>query len=228
MNVVYAVTKNYIDYIIPSIRSLLRYNPDVNVLIVTEASTVEGLPCDATIINISGQTAFPKNGVNYWNFYTYINLLKVCYPSLLDIDKVIHLDADTIICSSLEPLWNIDLTGKWFAACPEIQQFYRPFGERYYNMGIAVINLDQMRKDKIEPVMVRYLNDIKQPYADQDAWNKYGIEQDKIVPFDRRFNECDACGRTFDPAIIHYCGISSWWTDKSVCRHGYLEMYKDD
>ena len=226
MDIVYAVTEGYQDRLIPSVRSLLEHNPDAHIYVVTETDEVPGIPCKA--INISGQTTFPEDGVNYHNRFTYINLVKVCYPSLLPLNKVIHIDADTIIRSSLLPIWNIELTGKWFAACPEIQQFYRPFGDVYFNMGIAVINLAQMRRDKTEKIMAGYLNEVPQEYADQDAWNKYGIEEGKIVPLSNKYNSCWACGYNPDPAIVHYCGISDWWTSETMPGHEYLRHYQMD
>lgn len=225
MNIVYAVTETYLDRLVPSVTSLIEHNPKAKVYIVTETDEVTGLPCDAKVINVSKQDVFPESGINYRNRFTYINLLKVCYPDLLRINKVIHLDADTIICDSLDPIWEMDLTGKWFAACPEYTGKYKPFGSMYYNMGVAVINLEQMRKDNIVPEMVQYLNEIAQPWADQDAWNVYALEADKAVAFGIRYNECFATGYTDDPAIVHYCGISDWWTNRSMERREYLERY---
>lgn len=225
MNIVYAVTETYLDRLVPSVTSLIEHNPKAKVYIVTETDEVTGLPCDAKVINVSKQDVFPESGINYRNRFTYINLLKVCYPDLLRINKVIHLDADTIICDSLDPIWEMDLTGKWFAACPEYKGWYKPFGSMYYNMGVAVINLKQMRKDKAVPKLADYLNTVAGPWADQDAWNVYALEADKAVAFGIRYNECFATGYTDDPAIVHYCGISDWWTNKSMERREYLERY---
>ena len=225
MNIVYAVTETYLDRLVPSVTSLIEHNPKAKVYIVTETDEVTGLPCDAKVINVSKQDVFPESGPNYRNRFTYINLLKVCYPDLLRIDKVIHLDADTIICDSLEPIWNTDLEGKWFAACPEYRGWYKPFGSIYYNMGVAVINLKQMRKDKAVPKLADYLNTVAGPWADQDAWNIYALEEHKAVPIDIRYNECFATGHTDDPAIVHYCGIGDWWTNKNMERREYLERY---
>ena len=226
MNVVYAVTADYQPRILPSLRSLIEHNPDANIWILTETDAVPSLPCYAHVINVSGQDIFPAAGVNYKNRFTYINLLKVCYPIFIDADKVIHLDADTIICDSLEQIWKLDLSGKWFAACPEYTGSYKPFGDLYYNLGVAVINLHQMMVDGIVPEMVRYLNQIPQPWADQDAWNKYALEQDKAVPFAVRFNENFATGYTENPAVVHFCGIPDWWTNKTMKRREYLERYR--
>ena len=227
MNIVYAMTRHVYEWILPSIRSLKDTNPDARVFILAEDDKLPfDLPMKAEIINVADQAYFPKSGVNYNNDFKYINLLKVRYPSILPVDKVIHLDIDTIICDSLEPMWKTDLKGKWFAAVPEVQKWYRPFGDKYYNMGVAVINLKQMQKDGAEILMQDYLNTVKQPYADQDAWIKYGLEADKIVPLDNRWNEANATGRTDNPGIVHYCGIKNWFTNRFMIRAEYLNKYK--
>ena len=227
LNVVYALTRNYYHKLLPSIKSLLQHNHSVNVYILAEDDTIPDLPCKANVINVSSQNYFRPSGANYYNMFKYINLLKVVYPSLLpSLNKVLHLEVDTIICDDLTPLWKTKITNKWFAACPEHMGSYKPFGDLYFNMGVALINLAQMRKDGIEPVMVNYLNTVPQPWADQDAWNKYALEQDKAVPFDLRYNETMVTGYTDNPAIVHYCAIPNWFEDRSVYRHEYLDKYR--
>lgn len=225
MNYVYALTPNFIERSIPSMRSVLEHDPKARIYLLTETDQAD-LPFPVTVINVSDQQFFPVSGVNYGTPYSYINLLKCVYPEILKkINKVIHLDADTIVCDSLEPIWKTDLKGKWFAAVREDRGHYHPFGPAYYNAGVMVINLQQMRTDGIVPKMVEYLNTVRQPYADQDAWNKYAIEQDKAVALPVRYNENFATGETKDPAIVHFCGIKTWWTDARMHRREYLERY---
>ena len=223
MNIVYAITRNFYERMLPSYRSLMKHNPKAKVYVLAEDDEI-GLPVE--VINVKDQTTFPQSGPNYRNAFTYINLMKVCYPSLLPVNKVIHLDADTIVCDSLEPFWKTDVAGKWLAAVPEYNGRYKPFGDTYYNMGVALINLAQIRKDKIEPEMVRYLNTVRQPFADQDAWHFVGIVRDKFVPVPVRFNESYPTGTTDNPAIIHYCGIVNWWETSSMPRKEYLDKYR--
>lgn len=224
MNIVYALTANYHHKALPSIKSLKEHNPKAKIHLITDTDDT-ALPVDR-LIDIRNQAWFLPGGVNYHNMFTYINLLKVCYASLLPVNKVIHLDADTIITESLEPLWKTDIKGKWFAACPEYLGTYKPFGDLYYNMGVALINLQQIRKDGIEPLMVEYLNTVPQPWADQDAWNKYALTFDKAVPFPVRYNENFATGFTDNPAIVHYCGNPGWWDDEYMFRKEYLDKYR--
>lgn len=187
------------------------------------------LPFDVKTINISDKHQF-DNSVNIDNrFGGSINLFKVYYSTFMPrLKKVIHLDVDTIVCDSLEPFWKIDLTNKWIAAVPEYQAVHgqlKLYGDIYYNAGVMLINLQQMRKDKIEDTMAQFLIDVPQPFADQDAWNKYGIEQDKIVNAPVRFNECISCGYTDNPAIVHYCAIPDWYTNSWMMRRSYLDKY---
>ena len=227
MNIVYAMTRNFYHKLLPSIRSLIEHNPDAKVYILAEDDELPiDLPCKATVINVSEQTFFLPGSINYRNQFTYINLLKVCYPEILPkCQKVIHLDIDTIICESLEELWKFNVTGKWFAAANERLGRYHPFGRDYYNMGVALINLQQMRKDKIQPEMVKYLSTVRQPWADQDAWNKYGLEQGKIAELPVRWNENVMTGFTDNPAIVHYCSIGDWYENPRISRREYLDRY---
>jgi len=228
MNIVYAMTHHVYFWALPSIRSLAEHNPEARVFILAEDDELPfGLPMPAEVINVTGQTWFPKDGVNYNNDFKYINLLKVRYPSILPVEKVIHLDIDTIVCDSLKGLWETDLTGRWLGAVPEKQTWYRPFGDApYYNMGVAVLNLEQMRRDRIEQPMQDYLNTVPQPFADQDAWNRYATK-DTAVPVDVRWNESAPTGFTDNPGIVHYCGNRNWFTDRNMYRVEYLNRYRE-
>lgn len=228
MNVVYAMTRNVYEWILPSLRSLAWHNPDAKVFVLAEDDKLPfELPIKAEIVNISDQTWFPNIANHRADaFGGYINHLKVRYPSIFPVDKVIHLDIDTIVCDRLDDLWETDVTGKWFAAVPESQTWYRPFGDRYYNMGVALINLAQMREDGAENQLNRYLLDTDQPYADQNAWNKYGSELEKAAMLGLRYNESPVTEKTNNPGIVHFCSIPDWWTNTTMDRREYLDKWR--
>lgn len=224
MNVVYSLTRNVYDWLLPSVRSLAKYNPSARVFILAEDDELPfDLPIKAEVINISAQEYFPNIAEHRSEaFGGYINHLKLWYSDLLPVNKVIHLDIDTIICDKLDGLWKTDINGKWFAAVPESQTWYRPFGDKYFNMGVALFNLQQIRKDKKQQEMTNFLLTTNQPYADQNAWNKFG----KPAILDLRYNESKVTGYTDDPAIVHFCAIPDWWTNKKMSRREYLEEYR--
>ena len=225
MNIIYSMTRNVYEQAVPSIRSLMHHNPKAKVYLMIEDDAFPyELPCDPAIINVSTQEFFKPDSPNYRNRFSYINLLKVAYPVLLDpMKKVIHLDIDTIVNGSLDGLWKTDLKGKWYGAVPQYRGEYTQTGDAYYNMGVAIFNLDQMRRDGATEILAEYLNTHETLYADQDAWN---LHTDKAVAVDVRFNENWATGETDDPAIVHYCGISDWYTNEHLFRKEYLDEWK--
>ena len=84
MNIVYACTRNYYHKILPSMRSLAEHEPKARVFILAEDDSLGiELPMKAEVINVSDQQFFPKDSANYYNSFTYINILKVCYASIL-------------------------------------------------------------------------------------------------------------------------------------------------
>lgn len=228
MIVVYSGTRNLYECMLPSITSLLEHNNPEKVYILIEDDTFPyELPEVCETINVSGQTYFLPMGANHKSAFTYMAMIRICYADLFpDVDKVIQLDVDTIVCDSLEPLWDIDMTGKWFAACPEYEAHYNPFWhDKYYNIGVCVYNLDQMRKDNVVYYMTRFLDYVRIPCTEQDAVNMFGVPE-KVVDIPVRYNESFCCGYTDDPAVIHYAGTPDWWTNTKMKRREYLDKYK--
>ena len=224
MNIAYVVTEDWLDKVKPSIASLKRFNPEARVFIVTDAEKID---IDAEHICVKDQEYFTeRNCINYRTPFSVMALIKVAYPDLLPVDKVIHLDADTIVNDSLEDLWNMDLEGKWFAMVREWQGHFRPMGDRYYNAGVFVANLKQIREDGIMKEMIRFIREVPVPYGEQDAMNGYGLHHDKIIDADVRYNESFCCGYTDNPAIIHYAGVVDWWDNTTMPRAEFLDYYR--
>lgn len=222
MKVVYSSSRGLYPYLHATINSLLQHNHDVKIVVLAEDGTLP-LPCE--VINVSGQKYFPHDCPNIkWEF-TVMSLLRACLPDLIDDDKVICLDVDTIICDSLQPLWDIEMGENWLAWCPEYKGKYNPFNYKYYyNFGVSVMNLKQMRKDGAVNTVVRELNTNKYWCPEQDALNRYAAK-DRSINIPVRYNESFCCGYTDDPAIVHFAGNPYWYESKTMFRREYLQKY---
>ena len=228
MNIVYALTRNIYDHLLPSINSLYKQHPDAKVYILCEDDEFPlKIPFEAKVVNVSNQKYFPKDNPNMNSVFTYMAMVRACYADLFPrMQKVIQLDIDTLVMDSLEPLWKTDLTDKWFAACPEYEGQYNPFGhDRYYNIGVCLFNLQQMRKDGADAQLVDLLNSKQLKYLEQDALNIIGVP-DKVVDLPVRYNECFCCGYTDNPAIVHFAGYLNWWVNKRMYRRELLDEWK--
>ena len=225
MNVYYGATRNLYPYLQGAIRSLLDHNRNVKLYICAEDDELPfEIPCEHRIINVAEQTWFGPDCPNRASQFTYMAMMRVCLPELIKAEKIITLDVDTIVCDSLEPLWNTDVAGKWVAMCPEHRGRFKPFGPLYYNFGVALLNLKQMRKDNVQEMAVAVLNKIRLPYTDQCVMNLLAVP-DRTVDIDVRFNESFCCGYTDNPAIVHYAGVPDWYENRTIFRWEYLAKY---
>ena len=178
-------------------------------------------------MDISGQRFFMKDSCKNWNTtYTFMSLMRVCYTKLFpDISKILQLDVDTCVVDDIDDLWEVDLTNKYLAVNVEHEGKWKPYGPIYPNVGVAMFNLDYMRKTRMDDELIFFLNNTKVPYIDQDAVARFCM--DKFVDLPRRYNECYMVGFTEDPAIVHWAGVKNWQKGPKAPRREYLKKYRD-
>lgn len=224
---VYSGSRNLYPDMVTAVKSLLYHKgADKVYFLIEDKKFPEWLPPQVEPVDVSGQGFFPKNGANFKTDFTYMSLLRVCYTKLFpNLDKILQLDVDTIVADSLEGLWSTDLDSKYFAAVEEHHSTHKPYGPTYYNIGVALFNLKQIREDDADERCIDFLNTTEVPYIDQDAWNRFGIGKDTSLPV--RYNETIVTGYTENPAIVHYAGFKGWQTNSRAPRREYLKKYRE-
>ena len=231
---VYAGTRNLYEPMVWAAKSLVANSSVDRVhLLVEDDEFPYELPdglFDVLNVHDFADKTFPDSGPNADTQFTKMALVRICYGELLPgIDKVLQLDVDTVVMDNVDCLWDVDLDGKWFAAVPEHLGSYNPFnGERYYNVGVAVFNVAQMRADGAQRTMVDWVNMRRANCVEQDALNLFGhVYADKAIDLPVRFNENFVCGYTDNPAIVHYAGRLDWRYSQRMPRREYLKLYRD-
>lgn len=238
---VYSGTRNLYDAMDAAARSLIANSSVERVYFLIEDDEFpHELPDIVETVNVREQHWFAPHGPNMKTQFTYMALLRVCYTKILPKAKrVLQLDVDTVVVDDIDALWAMDMREAWFAAVREPERYvdtsegkvrtdYKPWGERYYNIGVAMFNLEQIRKDRIDDFLIHALNTEQLPYIDQDAWDKYG--NDRCIDLDRRYNESIVTGYTDNPAIVHYAGYGNDWLlagCKSCPRLEYARKYRE-
>lgn len=137
--------------------------------------------CEISLIVPSdAQLAKLPESANGWPRASYLRMLvtELLPPS---IHRVIYLDVDMAVDTSVEPLWELDLQGNACAVVPDgpVQIGYQPRNEmlglksRYFNSGMMVIDLDAFRKFDIAAKGVEMLHRVKpeMDLPDQDILN---------------------------------------------------------
>ena len=230
--VVYAGTPNLYEQMVWAAKSLVAHTKVDRIWFLIEDDVFPyELPDFITCINVKEYESrqFPPWGKNSNTHFTKMALVRCCYPELLpDVDMVLQLDVDTIVLDDISPIWETDMEGKWFAACHEAYSGYDPYRSgHYYNVGVCLFNLKQMREENAQQQLVNWINTTKANCVEQDALNKLGAMRGKAVDLPMRYNENRACGYSDNPAIQHYLGYMDWLTNPNLPRREYLKLYRD-
>ena len=228
MKVVYSASRNLYPYLYPSIISLLEHNDVERIYLLLEDDRfpkhLPELPKECEIYNVTEQKFFDKNGPNFRTHFTYLSLLRTAYSKMFrKLDKIIQLDVDTVVTDSLKPIWDIDISDSYFAAVREPERDNGKYGARYFNIGVAVFNLNKIRKDKADDKAINMLNTKAYTFIDQDVWNIIG--SDTATELDVRYNETMFTGLTDNPAVVHFAGYKRWWNNTEMPRYSYLKKY---
>lgn len=108
---------------------------------------------------------------------------RIFLPQLLpEQDRVLYLDCDTLLVDDLDPLWTTLLEGYSVAAVanvlePAMQSWPHQLGlppeQCYFNSGVLLLNLDNMREHQLTRQLLAYGRDQRNllRWPDQDALN---------------------------------------------------------
>ena len=221
-SVVYLVTQNWYEKVLPSIRSLLVMTKSIeNVYVLCEDDDPEVFRFDSRIkpINVSKQRIFKKTGPNYVNKrWSYMVLMKAAIYKILpeEEDLVLALDADTIHTGDISDLWSIDMTDYYVAG---VKEPYRSWlhNQLYVNGGVLFMNLEKLRDGKGDEI-VRDLNTKKFEWLEQDAINF--ACRDKIYQLPAVYNVAANVTETHrgDPKIFHFAARPNDWFEEPLVK----------
>ena len=144
-------------------RLLLRSGPNI---------VVENIPGDVITID------FKHSHVSTAAMFKF--LIADIFPQL---DRILYLDSDIIVQGDLKAFYNTDLGQNYIAAIPDyhiMNNLYAKARELinspfYFNSGVILMNLRQMREDNISEKLIQtklsISNDKTFTFMDQDALN---------------------------------------------------------
>ena len=145
--------------------------------------------------------------INLKNGYTPYALLRL----LMDIipglpDRILYLDADTIVTGDLKELYEYDLKDKTVGAVRDyLGRFF--IGINYVNSGVMLINMKQAREEHLFFRAREQVNKILMGFPDQTALNHCLTGEKRYLP--RRFNAMRHL--TKKTVVRHYCKMIIWF-----------------
>ena len=165
---------------------------------------------DIEFVNLTYYIEKVKDKLYTRDYYSKTTYFRLFLPNLYpQYDKVLYLDSDIVILDDIAKLYNIEMGTNLVAAAQDdvIQTtpVFREYAEKvvgvadyrnYFNAGVLLMNLHQLRKFKFQEKFIYLLDKIKFAVAqDQDyinrlckgrvklfgrEWNRMPIEDPKI------------------------------------------------
>ena len=206
---VYTGTRNLYPYMVAAAKSLLIHSnvEKIYFLIEDDEFPVE-LPPKTSIINVSNQTYFKKDGPNYKSEFTYMALIRVALTKILTEDIVLSLDVDTIVNENISSLWNIDISDYYLAAAKQPTKCTDTYMD--INAGVMLLNLKKMREDGIDNKLIDYINTTYEVFPEQNAIGKLCQGYILPIPADYNFNDSTDYQHAHSRKISHFAGVHEW------------------
>ena len=183
------------------------------------------------------------NYLRKWSSGTFTIYFKLFIPIIIPhIQRILYLDADTLIYKDLYELFNLDFNDNYALGYPshtvEVMDKWNKKIVNYIHGGVLLLNLQKMIIDKkdVELMSFGLKNNNQLDYLVQDALNivfynktgllplKYGIYlfgdintyQKSIKPLLRMvLNETELIEALNEPSLIHFAGCyPNIWTNK--------------
>lgn len=169
-----------------------------------------------------------------WGIYPYLKLYAA--EILTDVDRILYIDTDMIILSSIAKIKDIDLSNYYMAMavdCQDGQEHKQRLGipnnNFFGNSGLILFNLRKCREDNLWTKSVEFINKNAEliKFADQDVINKictgyiyklgiewnmmafYYLNKPLILPELLSLLE----EKKNEAIIIHYTCIKPWYKD---------------
>lgn len=268
MNLLYTIDNNYVPQLAAGINAVCESCKDCGPLYfyvfsngVSDSnqkklsSFTEGKGAQIAFIDIRGfmsrvDQSFCTMG---WNEIVLSRLLMGSYlPE--SVNRIVYLDADTIVRRSLSELWNADMGDNTILASMEPICNKKSLerlglsGKPYYNAGVLLVDLRRWRERGVEERLITCCRTQKDLlYAnDQDAINL--VLQDEVGAISSSYNVanyyeyypfsmlsklmpayCDYEGyqdAIFNPHIVHFMGEDRPWRLGCTCK--YKQDYLDN
>lgn len=160
---------------------------------------------------------------------TQVAFYRLLLPIIVDINRIFHLDLDTLTFKDLSELYNEDFHGNYILGILDYLRHGIDYlgikSQKYINSGVILINLEQIRKDKkyfdlINITKNEYLMNHDQTALNYVLYPKIEKIPDKYVFFNfhdkldielyskilRQKMDVNKIEKLYkDPTIIHFC-----------------------
>lgn len=252
----FAVDNGYCPFLAVAIQSLIdNASPENNYLIKVLNTDVseenkrkigkyERENVDIEFVDLNYYIQKVKDKLYTRDYYSKTTYFRLFLPNLYpQYDKVLYLDSDIVVLDDIAKLYNTDMGDNLVAAAPDdVIQSMPVFQEyvekvvgvadyrRYFNAGILLMNLHELRRFKFQEKFIYLLDRIKFAVAqDQDYLNR--LCKGRVKLLDRTWDRMpipDPKIRTQDVKLVHYNLAFKPWHFEDILYKEFFWMYAQE
>ena len=188
---------------------------------------------DATLF-----TGFPSLNGSWATYY------RLAVPQILDVERFLYVDADTLCDVDVSALDKIDLGTTPAGLVPEAplasaadrfvaEQLGNSPVEPYFNAGVILVNVAEWRRQRVSELAMEYLAKHRPDFWDQSALNH--VLHQKAFVLDAKFN-CIANMRKHWPALrkpygqtgvlVHFLDYPKPWDFLGELLHPQYRLWR--
>lgn len=251
MNVVFAINKSYITQLGTCLTSILENNQkeffkfyilhsELTEQNYLQIYSLKRKYNNFNIILIKIDKESVKNlkiNIDYISKETYYRYF---IANLLDEDKCLYLDADTIVKGNIVELYNTDISNYCCAGCRDLYietiDYKKQVGldnDLYINAGVILFNLKKFRQENYVQKLLdnNLMLQDKIQFQDQDVINitfKNNIKEVSSIYNFCSSNMHDESNSLLQAIILHYTGAIKPWDKnyKGKCKEDWYKYHK--
>ena len=253
--VFFAIDDNYSPFLCVALRSLVKHssiNNQYNIYILNTGlsekniNVINSFSADnikITSVNMEEKIKNFSNRLHTRDYYSKTTYYRLFIPTMFpQYNKALYLDSDIVILSDVANLFNTNIGKNLVGAIPDesvqiVPEFYKYVENflgveriNYFNAGILVMNLDEMRKQNFEEKFLNLLMTVKFNVAqDQDYLNVICKDKVKYISFswNKMPFKCNNVNIQ-DLNIIHYnLSFKPWHYDDILYQEEFWKNAKE-
>lgn len=182
--------------------------------------------CDILFIPVDEALYEEYKKVKTLSHISFATFYRLKLPSMLpNVNRIIYLDCDMVVLTSLKDLYDTDIGSNYIAGCEDIgaKKLFTKY-KGYVNAGMLLFDLDKMRKENVEKIFLDYtvanINNLK--HSDQDIIN-YACKGHIYILDDKwnvqSSNFTNRSSYIHKPSIIHFIAKRKPWKWASFSYH---------
>lgn len=241
MNILFTIDRGYLEHMEDCIRSIIRFpaaegydfyimHSDLHA--EDEARLRERAGGSARLhfvpVDLEKKLEFPESGRYPIQIY-YRIFAAMLLPA--DLERILYLDADTLVINPLEELYRKEFEGNYILACTHIRRVLNKINRvrlgirearPYINSGVMLMNLEELRRKQDFQEVVTFVEEHKNVMTLPDQDIITGLYGDRIGLLDTMiYNLSDRMLAIYNADLSHEKRDLQWVREHAVVIHYY-------